>query len=88
MDQLRSYCRIAGLILWREMLVLAQSWKLVLSSAFIYGCLLSLSAGYFMPAMGMSATLSAPLYVGAFIVNSYSLGYTCAIETAFDLRSP
>jgi len=88
MDRLRSYCVIASLVFWRELLVLAHAWKSVVSSVFIYGTLLSLSAGYFMPAMGMPAALSAQLYLGAFIVNSYSIGYTCAIEIAFDLRSP
>ncbi len=88
MNQLREGCIIAGLILRRELLVLINSWKEVASSAFIYASLLSLSSGYFMPAMGMPVALCAPLYVGAFIVNSYSVAYTCVLETAFDLRSP
>ncbi|MDQ5940886.1 MAG: type transport system permease protein [Candidatus Dependentiae bacterium] len=88
MNQLREGCTIAGLILRRELLALANSWKEVASSAFIYASLISLTAGYFMPAMGMPVALCAPLYAGAFIVNSYSVAYTCAIEVAFDLRSP
>jgi len=60
----------------------------VVGSAVMFACMLALVAGYFMPSMGMQVSLALPLYLGSYVVTCISLGYTCSLNAAYDLRSP
>ncbi len=76
------------LLVRRELLVLSNIWPTVVGSAFVHSSMMALSAGYFMPQMGMNAAMAVPLFLGSFLATGLSLGYACAIDLAYDLQSP
>jgi len=79
---------VMWLLLRREFIVLAHSWKIVAGSTIVFSLMMALSAGYFMPQMGMPIGLAVPLFLGSFLATCLSLGYTGAIEVGYDLKSP
>lgn len=83
-----EYGVVASLMLQRELRIIASKWKTIAGSALVYASMIGLSAGYFMPQMGMPITQSLPLFIGSFVITCLSIGYSFAIEAAYDLRSP
>lgn len=79
---------VMRLLVQRELYVIAASWRSMVISACVYAAMLALSAGYFMPQLGMPLSQSMVLYLGAFAITALSLGYTCAISIAYDLQAP
>jgi len=82
------YFLVISLLLRRELTVLAQSWQVIAGSTIVFSSMMALSAGYFMPQMGMDSAFAIPLFLGSFLTTCLSLGYTCAIDIGYDLQSP
>lgn len=76
------------LLLQRELQVLSVSWKQIVSGAVMNSVLLTLSAAYFMPHMGLPEAGIVPLFLGSFVMSCISVGYNGAIDAAYDIRSP
>lgn len=82
------YFLVISLLVRRELTVLAQSWQVIAGSTIVFSSMMALSAGYFMPQMGMDSSFAIPLFLGSFVTTCLSLGYTCAIDIGYDLQSP
>jgi hypothetical protein len=88
MEMMRESVRIMMLLLERELFVMLKSWRATLFSAAMFSVLLACAARFFLPLMGMSEVFVIPLFLGSFIVSCLSIGYSCCLEIAYDLRAP
>ncbi len=85
---MRESLRIMMLLLAREVCVMMSSWRAIMFSAAVFSLLLACSSRFFLPLMGMAESYVVPLFLGSFIVSCVSIGYSCCLEVAYDLKSP